>query len=50
VASAERDEVGGDNLEERTVTETVRVDVSVGKKKEEKRVSEEDAVKEKRKV
>lgn len=50
VASAARDEVGGDNLEERTVTERVRVDVSVGKKKEEKWVSEEDAVKEKRKV
>jgi len=33
VASAERDEGGGDNLE-RTVTETVRVDVSVERKEE----------------
>ena len=36
VASAERDEGGGDNLEERTVTETVRVDVSVEIKEEAK--------------
>jgi hypothetical protein len=40
VASAGRDEEDGDSLEERTVTETVRVDVSAGERKEGREVSE----------
>jgi len=40
VASAGRDEGDGDSLEARTVTETVRVDVSLEERKEGREVSE----------
>jgi hypothetical protein len=40
VASAGRDEEDGDSLEARTVTETVRVDVSLEERKEGREVSE----------